>query len=97
MVIISSRLTVSFELHNLVDHRVEILGFTENSRKDYIEQALQDNSQLAKKLSTYLKNNPAIDAHCYIPLNMAILLNLFTDLENADLSAIYTQTEINQK
>ena len=35
-VVITSRLSVSAELHGIVDRRVEILGFTENNRKEYI-------------------------------------------------------------
>jgi len=93
-VVITSRLNVSDELHDIADRRVEILGFTENNRKDYIKQALEDNESIEKLLS-YLERNPAINAYCYIPLNMTILLCLFTEGEkNSELPA--TQTEINK-
>ena len=86
---------MSFYLQN-IDRRVEILGFTEESRKAYIEEALQNNSQHAENLLTYLKGNPAIDAQCFIPLNMAIVLSLYVDSEYANPSVTYTQTEISQ-
>jgi len=96
MVVITSRLTVSIELHNMVERRVEILGFTEDNRKAYIQQALKNNSEGAVKLLTYLEKNPAINAYCYIPLNMTILLCLFKEGEDsAELPT--TQTEINKK
>ena len=96
MVVITSRLTVSVELHNRVDRRVEILGFTEDNRKAYITQALEDNTEGANKLLNYLDRNPAINAYCYIPLNMTILLCLFKECgENAELPT--TQTEINKQ
>jgi len=96
-VVITSRLNVSVELHDIVDRRVEILGFTENNRKEYIEQALENNSKSVEKMLRYLDKNPAINAYCYIPLNMTILLCLFKEGgENAtELPA--TQTEINKK
>ena len=95
MVVITSRLTVSVELHNMIERRVEILGFTEDNRKEYIRQALKENSEGAEKLLAYLKRHPAINAYCYIPLNMTILLCLFNEGgENAELPT--TQTEINK-
>jgi len=95
-VAITSRLNVSVELRNIVDRRVEILGFTENNRKEYIKQALEK-TESVEKLLRYLERNPAINAYCYIPLNMTILLCLFKEGgENAaELPA--TQTEINKK
>ena len=94
-VVITSRLSVSAELHGIVDRRVKILGFTENNRKEYIVQALENNKKDIEKLLTYLNNNPAINAYCYIPLNMTILLCLFTEgEENSELPT--TQTEINK-
>ena len=95
-VVITSRLSVSAELHGIVDRRVEILGFTENNRKEYIVQALNNNSRDIEKLLTYLKSNPTINAYCYIPLNMAILLSLFTESEE-NFEFPTTQTEINKK
>ncbi|XP_065894793.1 protein NLRC5-like [Dysidea avara] len=94
-VVITSRLNVSGELHGIVDRRVEILGFTENNRKEYIQQALKDNKENVEKMLSYLDRNPSINAYCYIPLNMTILLCLFAEgEENSELPA--TQTEINR-
>ena len=87
--VVTSRPTASSSLHRLVDRRVEIVGFTEENRLDYIEAALgshdkQDNdkkvnSDCAKALQHYLQSNPTINALCYIPLNMTILLCLVED------------------
>jgi len=65
MVAITSRLNVSIKLHNMVEHRVEILGFTEDNRKAYIRQALKSDSQGAEKLLTYLERNHAIKDGLY--------------------------------
>ena len=78
--IITSRPTVSVRLHDMVDHRVEILGFTEANRMDYITQALKGNETDIQILQNFLHKNPAINSYCYIPLNMTMLLHLFNEL-----------------
>ena len=77
--VITSRPTVSSCLHRLVDRRVEIVGFTEEDRLDYIQSALENLDERIKALQCYLRSNPTINALCYIPLNMTILLCLVED------------------
>ena len=74
--VITSRPTASSNLHSIVDCRAEIVGFTEEDRLDYIQTALQGNDHKVKALTLYLQSNPTINALCYIPLNMTILLCL---------------------
>ena len=77
--VITSRPTASSDLHSIVDCRVEILGFTEEDRLEYIQTALQDDDDKVEALTLYLRSNPTINALCYIPLNMTILLCLVED------------------
>ena len=77
--VITSRPTASSNLHSIVDCRVEIVGFTEEDRLDYIQTALQGNDDKVKDLILFLQSNPTINALCYIPLNMTILLCLVED------------------
>ena len=77
--VITSRPTASSNLHSIVDCKVEIVGFTEEDRLDYIQTALQGNDDKVKALTLYLQSNPTINALCYIPLNMTILLCLVED------------------
>ena len=77
--VITSRPTASSNLHGTVDCRVEIVGFTEENRLDYIKTALQGNDDKVEALTLYLQSNPTINALCYIPLNMTILLCLAED------------------
>ena len=77
--VITSRPTASSTLHVTVDRRVEIVGFTEEDRLDYIQTALENNDEQVKALRNYLQSNPTINALCYIPLNMTILLCLAED------------------
>ena len=97
-VVITSRPNASAHLHDKVDLRVEILGFTNEDRKAYIVDALKHDDNRIEKVMTYLNNNPAINAYCYIPLNMTILLSFFENSDDTDISEIpNTQTEINEK
>ena len=77
--VITSRPTASSNLHSIVDCRIEIVGFTEEDQLDYIQTALQGNNDEVKALTLYLQSNPTINALCYIPLNMTILLCLAED------------------
>ena len=87
--VVTSRPTASSILHESVDRRVEIVGFTEEDRLDYIQTALgsdnkqvngeQVNNEQVKALQHYLQCNSTINALCYIPLNMTILLCLVED------------------
>ena len=97
-VVITSRPNVSAHLHDKVDLRVEILGFTNEDRKAYIVDALNGDNNKIEKVMTYLNNNPAINAYCYIPLNMTILLSFFQNDDDAGVTELpNTQTGINEK
>ena len=76
LLVITSRPTASSRLHSIANCRVEIIGFTEEDRLDYINTAIQDSHEKVEALQLYLHSNPTINALCYIPLNMTILLCL---------------------
>ena len=74
LLVITSRPTASLHFHNYVDCRVvEVVGFTEENRFDYIRTASPESYEDIKE---YLESNPTINALCYVPLNMNILLCL---------------------
>ena len=95
-VVITSRPNATASLHDKVDLRVEILGFTNEDRIAYITDALKHDDNKIEKVMKYLNNNPAVNAYCYIPLNMTIFLSVFqNDDDIAELPN--TQTDINEK
>ena len=96
-IVITSRPSASACLHNIVDLRVEILGFTKEHRKSYIMHALKDNPNAIQDLLEYLESSYSVDAYCHIPLSMAILVFLFKELEYDKNQLPTTQTEINYK
>ena len=77
--VVTSRPTASSCLHGSVDRRIEIIGFTEEDRLDYIKLAFKNSDDQVKALQHYLQSNPTVNALCYIPLNMTILLCLAED------------------
>ncbi|XP_065896269.1 NACHT, LRR and PYD domains-containing protein 12-like [Dysidea avara] len=92
--VITSHPTASSHLHSLVDCRVEIVGFTEEDRLDYVRTAFQGMEDKIKALQLYLQSNPTINALCYIPLNMTILLCL----ADGDMDTLpKTQTDMYRK
>ena len=77
--VVTSRPTASACLHVNVDRRVEVVGFTEEDRLDYIQSTFKNCDKKVKALQHYLQSNPTINGLCYIPLNMTILLCLAED------------------
>jgi len=77
--VITSHPTASSLLDDYADCRVEIVGFSEEDRLDYIQTALQGKCDHVKALQQYLQSNPTINALCYTPINMTILLCLTED------------------
>ena len=96
-IIITSRPSASGCLHNKVDLRVEILGFTKEHRKSYIVHALKGNPNAIQNLLEYLESNYSVDAYCHVPLSMAILVFLFKESDFNKNELPTTQTAINYK
>ena len=75
-VVVTSRPSASACLHQCVQRRIEVLGFEKSSKEQYIDNALKDTPERLHKLKTHFQQYPNIDALCYIPLNMAIIVYL---------------------
>ena len=106
--VITSRLSASLHLRDMANCRVEVLGFTEEDRLDYIQHALEGSDDRIDALQSYLKSNSTINALCYIPLNMTILLCLFEEMKSMPCNTYHldskeenglpnTQTEMYEK
>ena len=75
--VVSSRPHASEHLREQATIRVDILGFTETERDNYIKQALPDQPHKIKELTQYLHQQTSVDSFCFIPFNMAILIYLY--------------------
>ena len=76
-ILITSRPVASGDLYHSITSRIEILGFTPAEVKEYFTEALKGNVRSVEILQNYLKEQPVIEASCYIPLNAAIVTHLF--------------------
>ena len=75
--IISSRPHVSVELREKASVKVDILGFAEKERKEYIEQALEGQPHKISELASYLDNHLTINGMCFMPFIMVILVFVY--------------------
>ena len=75
-VVVTSRPSASACLHQCVQRRIEVLGFEKSSKEHYVNNALKDTPEHLHKLKAHFQQYPNIDALCYIPLNMAIIVYL---------------------
>ena len=75
-VVVTSRPSTSACLHRCVHRRIEVLGFEKSSKEQYVDKALKDTPGYLHKLKIHFQQYPNIDALCYIPLNMAIIVYL---------------------
>ena len=76
-VVITSRPISSMKLHELVETRIEILGFTKAELQKYFAGCLGDDRGKVKELQQRIKENPVVEGSCYLPLNASILVHLF--------------------
>ena len=92
-IVVSSRPIASKDLQNLADVKVEILGFSEESRHIFINNELKENHDRLDMLKSYLKENSNIDRLCYIPFVLSLLVCIVKECEELPKS----QTEIYTK
>ncbi len=76
--LVTSRPIASRELQQYASSRVEIVGFTREELHRYFEDAVKD-SQAVQNLREQLQERPVIEVSCYLPLNAAIVANLFME------------------
>ena len=72
--VVSSRPHASENLRKQATLRVDILGFTETERVNFIKQSLP---HAIKELTDYLESNLTINGLCFVPFNMVILIYLY--------------------
>ena len=99
-VLLTSRPSASAPLHDLptVDRLVEVVGFNEENVKQYIGSEFEKCPEKAYSLIEQLENNPLIESVCSVPLNCAIVCNLWQTLDEilpSTLTELYSQIVLN--
>ena len=75
--VVSSRPHATVYLRERATVRVDILGFTETERSQFIQQALKEQPHNVKELTQYLEDHFTISSLCIVPFNMVVLLFLY--------------------
>ena len=76
-VIVTSRPISSGELSELVSSRIEVLGFTWEEQKQYFTECLKEDTKAVDTLLEKLRENPATEGSCNLPLNASIVAHLY--------------------
>ena len=76
-VIVTSRPTSSGVLSIFVSSRIEVLGFTWEEQRQYFTECLKGDTKALDTLMERLRENPAVEGSCYLPLNASIVAHLY--------------------
>ena len=99
-ILLTSRPSASADLHDLptIDRLVEVVGFSEENVKQYIESEFEKCPERASSLIEQLENNPVIQSVCSVPLNCAIICHLWHTFESGlptTLTELYAHIVLN--
>ena len=89
-IVVTSRPIASEKLQKFADVRVEVLGLTDGSKKDFIQKELPKD---AEHLLSYLHKHRDINNACYMPLMMSTVVHIFKEDKElpTNQSEIYEQ------
>ncbi len=96
-ILITSRPSVMAELHlrckPQINKHVEILGFTEQNIKEYAQSIFKDPVQLIE-FTKYISSNPLVYSMMYIPLNSAIVVEIYQQYQGERTPLPKTMTQL---
>ena len=99
-VLVSSRPSANQNLHELCQSQkcqfIEVIGFDKDEIQQYIDGALEHNKELKDQLMSYLEHYPHIHGLMYVPLNCAIIVQIFREQMKNKSQPPQTHTEVYQ-
>ena len=95
-ILITSRPSASHELVCHPQRHVEILGFTQENIKEYASSVFSSEPEVLKDFLFYVSasENPAINSLMYIPLNAAIIVEIYSHTRKQGLPIPKTLTQL---
>ena len=97
-VLITSRPWASEFLHReckgRISQRIEVLGFTKDNIQSYLESATPDDPSLLAGLKKYISCYPHINSMMYIPLNSAVVVEIYRNSRKDETLVPKTMTEL---
>ena len=95
-ILVTSRPWATRDLHysckKRISRYIEILGFSSSQITEYIQSTLEE--KVIEDFLKYLDNRPHIRICMYIPLNCAIVVNVYHDRKASNCSLPQTSTEL---
>ena len=99
-VLVSTRPSANQNLHQLCHSQkcqcIEVIGFGKEEIQQYVDGALEHNKELRDQLKSYLEYHPHIHGLMYVPLNCAIVVQVFRDQMKNKSQPPQTHTEVYQ-
>ena len=82
--------------NSLVSSHLEILGFTQQNVKNYAQSVFSSDSEMLSDFETATSSlkNPAINSLMYVPINAAIIVQIFKENNKLPLTLTELYTEI---
>ena len=77
-IVVTSCPTASYMLQSKADVTVQVMGFNDESKRQYIEQEINDPDKI-DRLESYLDEHASIRSICCIPMMMAILVCMYKE------------------
>ena len=97
-VLITSRPWASEFLHleckGRISQHIEILGFTKDNIQSYLESTIPSDPSLLADLKKYISCYPHINSMMYIPLNSAIVVEVYRNSRKNETLVPLTMTEL---
>ena len=97
-VLITSRPWASESLHwrykSHISQHIEVLGFTKANIESYLESITANDPSLLASLKTYISCYPHIGSLMYIPLNSAIVVEVYRNSKKDETLVPKTMTEL---
>ena len=87
-IVVTSRPIASVTLHKRADLQVEILGFTEENRQNFIKSELSKHPDLLVKVTSCLEENSTLNHLCYIPFILSVLVCVVIECEELPTNQI---------
>ena len=91
-IIVTTRTSTTHELLKKIRFKkhIEIQGFDEDNQNRYIKTFFKNNDKQQESFKQYIDRYPVISGCLYIPLNLAILLDVFTNPKFSELPKTMT-------
>ena len=80
-IIITPQSVATSKLQAIADLRIEILGFSDENKKEYIENEFQGSQNKIEVLSSYLSANKNINGICYVPMIMSVVVQAYKETQ----------------